>query len=71
MPKDQLAALIVAARKRAGYKTRYQFARAAGVATSTLGSIETGAASPTVETLEKIMNAIGWDVAVSFAPRRR
>lgn len=70
MPRDELAALIIAARKRAGYKTRYQLAQASGVATSTLGSIETGAVSPTVETLEKIMDAIGCDFIVTFRPRK-
>lgn len=71
MPKDQLAARVVAARKRAGYTTRYQFAKAAGVAKSTLAGIETGETSPSVETLEKLMDAIGWDVDVTFRPRKR
>ena len=71
MPKKQLADLVVAARKRAGYSTRYKFARAAGVAGSTLSGIERGETSPSVETLEKIMDAIGWDVLVTFRPRKR
>ena len=71
MSKDALAALVIAARKRAGFTSRYAFAKAAGVAVSTLAGIERGETSPSVETLEKIMNAIGWDVAVPFRPRKK
>ena len=71
MPKDALAALIIAARKRAGYDSRYEFAKVAGVAKSTLDLIESGQANPTIETLEKIMGAIGLDVVVTFRPRKK
>ena len=71
MSRKQLAARIVAARKRAGYSSRYQLRDVSGVATSTLGSIENGEVSPSVETLEKIMKAIGWQVNVTFRPETR
>ncbi len=70
MPRHQLAALVIAARKRAGYDTRYQFAKAADVPASTLRDLENGKTSPSVETLEKIMHAIDWDVVVTFQPRK-
>ena len=68
--KSQLAAQIVAARKEAGYETRHQFAKVAGVAKSTLDLIETGQANPTIKTLKKIMNAIDYEVDVTFRPRK-
>ena len=71
MPKDQLAALVIAARKRAGFATRYAFAKAAGVRVSTIDGIEGGKTSPSVATLEKIMDAIDWKVLVTFRPRKR
>ena len=71
MPRDQLAALVVAVRKRAGYTSRRQFSQAAGVPVSTLAGIERGDTSPSVETLEKIMDPIGLEVVVTFRPRKR
>jgi transcriptional regulator with XRE-family HTH domain len=70
MPRDELAALLIAARKKAGYKTLYALAKATGISHATLHGIEHGTRSPSVETLEMIMNAIGWNVDVTFRPRK-
>lgn len=71
MPRDQLAALVTAARKRAGFKTIYAFCRETGISTGTMSAVESGQISPTVENLERIMDAIGWDVDVTFRPRKK
>ncbi len=64
-----LAQLIIAAYKEAGYSSRYEFAKAAGVNNSTLGSIERGEVSPSIETLDRMFGAIGWEVVVTFRAR--
>lgn len=71
MPRDQLAALLIAARKTAGYPTLYAMAKDTGISHATLHGIEHGTRSPTVETLEMVMDAIGWDVTVTFRPRKK
>lgn len=70
MPRKKLASMIVAARKLAGYDTRYQLHKKTGVPMSTLGSIERGECSPTVETMERIMKSIGREVVVTFRERK-
>ena len=71
MPRDQLAALVVAARKQAGYETLYACCKATGISTGTLSDIESGRHAPTVENLERVMDAIGCNVVVTFPPRKR
>lgn len=70
MPRDQLAALFQAARKKAGYRNCYHIYQKTGISTATLYAIERGDSSPTVATLERIFNAIGWDVVITFRPRK-
>jgi len=71
MPRDQLAALVTAARKRAGHKTVYAWHKATGMSVSSIYDIESGRTAPTVENLERIMDAIGWDVVVMFKQRKK
>jgi transcriptional regulator with XRE-family HTH domain len=70
MPRDQLAALLIAARKKAGYPTVYAMAKATDLPITTLQETEAGNRSPTLETLERIMDAIGLEVVVTFQPRQ-
>ncbi len=71
MPKDQLAALVIAARKRAGFPTQYAFCKATGISSGTISDIESGKSSPSVKTLGKLMNAIDVDVVVMFRSRKK
>ncbi len=68
--KLAFAKRIIAAREDAGYETRYKFAKAAGVAYSTVSSIERGESSPSVETLVALMRAIDVEVVITFRPRK-
>ncbi len=70
MSKKKLARLVTTARKRAGYETIYAFCKATGISTGQLREIEAGVSSPSIDTLEKIFDCIGWDVAVTFRPRK-
>jgi transcriptional regulator with XRE-family HTH domain len=67
----EIGALVRVARERAGYKTRYAFCQATGISAGQLSLIERGVNSPTISTLERIMDAIGWEVRVEFRPVRR
>jgi len=69
--KPQLAAQIQAARKKAGFKTLYALHKETGTSLATLQRVESGESSPTVKTLENLMNAIGWEVEVTFRPARK
>ena len=65
-----LGPMIRAARQRAGHPTIYSMAKATGLSSGQLSELEAGKYSPSVDTLEKIFDAIGWEVAVTFRPRR-
>ncbi len=75
---EELAALVQVALRRAGHLKRngsgeisyYAAAKATGVHDVTLKRICSGQSSPSISTLERIFNAIGWDVTVSFTPRK-
>jgi transcriptional regulator with XRE-family HTH domain len=69
MPTSELAILIESALKRAGYHTNYAAAKAIGMDAHSLHRIRRGEVSPSIETLERIFNPIGWEVQVSFFPR--
>jgi transcriptional regulator with XRE-family HTH domain len=69
MPIQELALLIESALKRAGYHTNYAAAKAIGMDAHSLHRIRRGEVSPSIETLERIFNPIGWEVQVSFFPR--
>ena len=68
---NDIATLVTAARRRAGYRPIYAMAKATGLPKSLLRDIEKGVSSPSIETLTRIMDAIEWDVIVGFQPRRK
>lgn len=66
------AALIKEARARAGF-TQSQLAHAAGTSQPTLAAYESGAKSPSVRTLDRLVRAAGvtLDVSLASAPAAR
>ena len=60
--------LVREARTRAGLSQR-QLARRAGTAPSVVARIELGETSPTVQTLERLTSAAGFDLALELVPR--
>ncbi len=70
MSRSEMASLITAARKRAGYETIYAFCKKTGLSTGLISGIERGINSPSLDTLEKIFDAIGWDVVLKFRRRK-
>jgi len=62
---------VTAARKKAGYKSLYALSKATGVASGQLSEIEAGKHSPSLETLERIFHPIGWEVVVTFRPKKK
>ena len=61
-----LASIVVEARKRAGL-SQAALAEKAGVATSTVGRIEAGARTPSVELVERLVRAAGFEVTLSLS----
>ncbi len=66
----EIGLLITAARKRAGYKTVYAMAKATGLSPGHIAELERGKFSPSLDTLERILAAIGWEVVVIFRPQK-
>ena len=71
MSRKSIAALVKAASKRAGYPTYYALSQAADVSLNTVRSVWLGQSSPSVDTLERIFDAIGWDVLVTVRPAKK
>ena len=69
MSRQTLSTLLRAAIAAAGYQSTYAAAKAMGIDRKWLGQILAGQVSPTVDTLEKLFEAIGWDVTITFTPR--
>ena len=69
MSRTTIATLLRSAIAAAGYKTTYAAAKAMGIDNRWLGQILAGEVSPTVDTLEKLFGAIGWDVTITFTPK--
>jgi len=67
--RNTLSTLLRAALAAAGYQTTYAAAKAMGIDSKWLGQILAGEVSPTVDTLEKLFGAIGWEVVITFTPR--
>lgn len=72
-----LGLLISAALVKAGCTGRdgktlstYRAARMTGVDSRDIGRIISGQVSPSIATLERLFDAVGWEVAVSFFPRK-
>ena len=69
MSRQDLSTLLRAAIAAAGYQSTYAAAKAMGIDNRWLGQILKGEVSPTVDTLEKLFGAIGWEVVITFAPK--
>jgi len=69
MSRTTIATLLRSAIAAAGYQTTYAAAKAMGIDNKWLGQILAGEVSPTVDTLEKLFGAIGWEVTITFTPR--
>ena len=63
-----ISASVAAARTRAGLSQR-ELARRAGTAQSVVARIEGGQANPTVETLERLLDAAGFGLAMELVPK--
>lgn len=77
MPNN-LGPLVANALIRAGCVKRdgetlstYRAAQLTGVNSRNIGQIVAGDVSPSIETLERLFQPIGWEVAVSFFPRNQ
>ena len=68
MPERRVADLLREARTRAGL-TQRTLARRAGTAQSVIARIEGGVASPTWETLSRLLGALGFDLRVDLEVR--
>jgi len=78
MPRAELGLLIERALVKGGCTRRdgktlstYRAEKLTGVNSRDIGRILSGQVSPSIETLEKLFEPIGWEVAVSFFPRRK
>jgi transcriptional regulator with XRE-family HTH domain len=67
--RQTLSTLLRAAIAAAGFQSTYAAAMAMGIDNRWLGQILAGEVSPTVDTLEKLFGAIGWEVTITFQPR--
>lgn len=70
MKATMAASLMREARTRAALSQR-QLAQRAGTAPSVVARIELGETSPTFQTLERLVAAAGFDLAVELVPRTR
>lgn len=73
--KHELGLLIQRALVKAGCTGRdgktlstYRAEQLTGVDSKSIGRILSGQVSPSIETLEKLFQPIGWEVAVEFFP---
>jgi transcriptional regulator with XRE-family HTH domain len=65
---SDIGALIALARLRAGLSQR-ELALRAGTSQPAVARLESGAASPTVATLERLVSAAGFDIRAELVPR--
>lgn len=61
-----IAYQLAAARKAAGFPTQYALAIASGIPESTIRAVESAPpeAPPTIPTIDRICEAIGWQVSI-------
>ena len=64
----KVAGLLREARRRAGL-TQHELARRAGTTQSAISAYETGASSPSVATLQRLLAATGHDLELGVSPR--
>ena len=69
MKRRSLSTVLRDARALAGQSQR-ELASAAGTSQSVVGRIEAGLVSPTVETLESLIEAAGFELRTQLVPRR-
>jgi len=62
------AEVLQEARAQAGISQR-ELAEAAGTAQSVVGRIESGKSSPSLDTLERLVAAAGFDLEIALVPR--
>jgi transcriptional regulator with XRE-family HTH domain len=62
------SSLVVEARRRSGLSRR-ELARRAGTSPATLAAYEAGRIAPSVDTLDRLLSAAGFDAAVALTPR--
>lgn len=62
MPRDKLAAALKAALAKAGHESTYAAAKATGLESRQLGQILKGEVSPTLDTVERILSAINYEI---------
>ena len=73
-----VASLFTAARLAAGFDARYKMARAISDSLgseelryyATIRNIETGITTPSIVTLNTLLNLVGWEATVTFQPKR-
>jgi len=70
MSTTNFGAVIRAARDRLG-ESQEAFARRVGISQGHLSELEKSGSHPTIATLEKICEAIGWECDVVMGPRRK
>jgi predicted transcriptional regulator len=70
LKKTSVARLIRDARKRAGLSQR-ALARRAGTTQAVVARLELGEASPVVSTLQKLVDAAGFEIAATLRPKAR
>lgn len=66
MDKIPLGSQVRLARRAAGHQTVYSLSKACGVSCPVISDIETGKSSPSVSTLKRIFEPIGWEVVIGF-----
>lgn len=66
----ELLEKMLKARKKSGL-TQAEVAALMGTSTSVVGRLETGGHSPTVETLERYAEAMGYKIKIDFIPEKR
>ena len=70
MPTNkQLSRLIRSVCKKAKITTPYQLTLKCGIPPTTAAALFHGTRSPRVETLDKLMDALGWEMVVAFRPK--
>ena len=68
MDNASFGLMLRRARQAAGYTTVAALSRACGVSCPTISDAEHGRSSPSIATLRKIFEPIGWRVIIAFEP---
>lgn len=67
--KDSISALILREAREQGDLTQRSLAERAGTHQAVVGRIEAGASSPSLDTLERLVAAAGFDLEIELVPR--